>query len=554
MSAWLKRGQANVTNFATQNWPYQAMTQKFPFEQFLKWEDEKTAPLNSPATKPSATPASAQGTTPSDTSITESHEELRLLGHEITEALRGIVPPQAFNTYFSDTFSVSAMSATSIEFLVTTNFIKKIIEGQYLSAVKKAVLDTLGRSYEVEFKTFGVRTTSLSPNLDNILKSPKKPGVKENTFVLSDLVHTAEDKQAAVNSRVMDQMDTRTEHANIDPNKKFTNFVVGPANNLAHASALAVARDPGQIYPSLYIYGNSGLGKTHLIHAIANHIQEHRPTAKVMITTGNALMVELVEAMVAQRGGGDFKDFKKKYTQSVDVLIIDDIHGLKGKEGTQEQFFHIFNELMNRKKQLIFTSDKLPREIDRLEERIRTRLSSALVVEMQQPDLETRIAILKAKAQEKDFFLGEDVVNLIAKCVKSSIRDLEGCLLQLKAYYDIMNVDIDLELAREHLKLEDQIENQKLITPETITKAVAQYYRIPLGDIRGKTKTKEIVLARQVAMFLIHQHLRKTLVEIAAFFGKKDHTTPMYSLEVVKKRMKQDQQFAQQLLDIEKSL
>lgn len=534
------------------------MTQKFPFEQFLKWDEEKQpappAALNTP-TKSPAPPApqvAPMGPTP-----TMSPEELKLVGREITDTIRTLIQPQAFNTYFSDTFSVSDLRPDAIEFLVTTNFIKRVIESQYQAEVKKAVIDTLGREYRIEFRTFGVRTTSLSPNMDNILRelqpseeSRKPATARVNTFVLNDLVPTTEDKQNAVNSRVMEQMEVSKTQINSDPAKKFSNFVVGPANNLAHASAMAVARDPGQVYPSLYIYGNSGLGKTHLIHSIANHVQETRPHMKVLITTGNAMMVELVDAFQEKRGV-DY--FRNKYT-NVDVLIIDDIHGLKGREGTQEQFFHIFNELTNRKKQLIFTSDKLPREIDRLEDRIRTRLSSALVVEVQQPDLETRIAILKAKAQERDFFLGDDVVNLIAKCVKSSIRDLEGCLLQLKAYYDIMNVDIDLELAREHLKLDEEIEHQKLVTADSITKAVAQYYRIPLGDIRGKTKTKEIVLARQVAMYLIHQHLRKTLVEIAHFFGKKDHTTPMYSLEVVKKRMKTDQQFAQQLLDIENSL
>lgn len=528
------------------------MTQKFPFEQFLKWDEEKIPSVSTPAVplKPETVSATRGAKTENVSSIEMSPEELRVLGREINETLRLHIPSQAFNTYFSDTFSVSSLRPDSIEFLVTTNFIKRIIESQYLAEVKKAVIETLGREYRLEFRTFGVRTTSLSPNLDNILKSPDASRKKENTFILNDLVPTADDKQKAVNSRVLEQMDTRKNQIATDPAKKFSNFVVGPANNLAYASAMAVARDPGQIYPSLYVYGNSGLGKSHLIHAIANHILETKPHYKIIVTTGNALVIELVE-IFQQKRGVDF--FRNKYT-SVDVLIIDDIHGLKGAEGTQEQFFNVFNELMNKKKQLIFTSDKLPREIDRLEERIRTRLSSALVVEVQQPDLETRIAILKAKAQERDFFLGDDVVNLIAKCVKSSIRDLEGCLLQLKAYYDIMNVDIDLELAREHLKLDEEIEHQKLVTPDSITKAVAQYYRIPLGDIRGKTKTKEIVLARQVAMYLIHQHLRKTLVEIAHFFGKKDHTTPMYSLEVVKKRMKSDQQFAQQLLDIENSL
>lgn len=535
------------------------MTPKFPFEQFLKWDNETPPAQGLPASftnKPVSNKAAPPLEALADSDEGLGTDDLRLLGNEIKENLRSMLPAQAFSTYFSDTLLVSAIHPDRIEFTATTNFIKKIIETQYRPALAEAVRDTLGRDYQLEFKTFGIRTTSLSSNTDSILRTQesqqdscnRKVSVKDNTFIITDLTPSAADKTKAVDSRVMEHKQSLLPAGSLDTLKKFSNFVVGPSNNLAHASALAVARDPGQIYPSLYIYGNSGLGKTHLIHAIANYIQEHRPHLRVVITSGNALMLELVET-TQEKKGIDF--FKKKYTQNVDVLIIDDIHGLKGKEGTQEQFFHIFNELTDRKKQLIFTSDKTPREIDRLEERIRTRLSSALIVEVQPADFETRIAILRAKAQDIDFFLKDEVVTLIARCVKSSIRDLEGCLTHLKAYSDFMKVDIDLELARSQLKLSDQIENQKQITPESITKTVAQYYRIPYGDIRGKSKTKEIVLARQVAMYLIHQHLRKTLSDIAHYFGKKDHTTPMYTLEVVRKRLKTDQQFAQQLLDIE---
>ncbi|MBY0516063.1 MAG: chromosomal replication initiator protein DnaA [Bacteriovoracaceae bacterium] len=482
-------------------------------------------------------------------------EELKLLGHEIKESIRNYVNPGQFSAYFSDTFSVSDLGASTIEFTVTTNFIKKVIETQYLTIIKKAINETLGREYQIDFKTFGARTTSLSSNLENILKQNQseesfKKSPAANTFIIQDLKLSASDKENAVNSRAMEQLDSKPAHGYIDSQKKFSNFVVGPSNNLANASALAVARDPGQTYPSLYVYGNSGLGKTHLIHAIANHILEQRPHLRICITTCNNMVNEYVDATQSNTR----PHFIKRYTQDLDVLIIDDIHDLAGKTGTQEQFFHIFNDLSNRKKQLIFTSDKTPKEIAGIEDRIRTRLSSALAVEIQQPDLETRIAILKTKAQERDFYIGDEVVNLIAKCVKNSVRDLEGYLVQLKAYYDITHVDIDLEIAREYLKLDEHIESQKLVTVDSITKAVAQFYKIPLGDIRGKSKTKEIVLARQVAMYLIHQHLRKTLLEIAYFFGKKDHTTPMYSLEVVKKRLKTDQQFAQHLLEIENLL
>jgi chromosomal replication initiator protein len=527
------------------------MTQKFPFDQFLKWDEEKEPAAGLPVAK--AAPLTQPASTGPVVDI--AHEDLRLLGSEIKDTIRSYVNPAQYSAYFSDTFTITALTAQVIEFTVTTTFIRKVIESQYLTIIKKAVLDTLGREYQVEFKTVGARTTSLSSNDENILRGmrmeeSKKSTAKDNTFVLPDLIPTSADKTMAISSRAMEQLESKPAHGYIDFQKKFTNFIVGPSNNLANASALAVAREPGTVYPSLYVYGGSGLGKTHLIHAIANHILEQRPHLKICITTCNNMMNEFVDATQTNKR----PEFTKRYTRDIDVLIIDDIHDLAGKTGTQEQFFHIFNDLSNRKKQLIFTSDKTPKEIAGIEDRIRTRLSSALAVEIHQPDLETRIAILKTKAQEKDFYLNDEVVNLIAKCVKNSVRDLEGYLVQLKAYYDITHVDIDLELAREYLKLDEHIESQKLVTVDSITKAVAQYYKIPLGDIRGKSKTKEIVLARQVAMYLIHQHLRKTLLEIALFFGKKDHTTPMYSLEVVKKRLKNDQHFAQQMLEIENHL
>jgi chromosomal replication initiator protein len=529
----------------TKNQLVRQMTQKFPFDQFLKWEEENTTLLKAPLSQNK--PAAEQ----QPPKVDGGFEELKLLGHEIKEALKNYITSAQFSSYFSDTFQVTNFDSQNIEFTVTTAFIKRVIETQFLDDLKKSILDVLGRPYEISFKTFQAKTQSLSSNNESILKELKKPSnAKDNTFIISDLTTTKSDADYIVASKTLDHFDNSNKSNKIDSNKSFQNFVVGPSNNLANASAMAVARDPGMVYPSLYIYGNSGLGKTHLIHAIANYIIQHRPHLKIRFTSCTNMMNEYVESTLKNKR----LDFYREYTQSVDILIIDDIHDLSGKTQTQEQFFHIFNDLSNQKKQLIFTSDKTPKEIAGIEERIRTRLSSSLSVEIQQPDLETRIAILKTKAQEKDFFVSDEILALIAKCVKTSVRELEGNLIQLKAYYDLTNVDIDLELAREYLKLDEHIESNKLISVDSITKTVAHYYKIPLGDIRGKSKTKDIVLARQVAMYLIHQHLRKTLTEIAHFFGKKDHTTPMYNIDLVKKKLKSDQTFAQQLLEIEKML
>ncbi len=530
------------------------MTQKFLFDQFLKWEEDADSAALKDKSSQQTQKLSHRPAAQAPSASLDNIEELRLLGHEIKESLRQMIDAGHYSTYFADTFTVSGLSTSAIEFTITTNFIRNVIESHHLPAIKAAVREILGRDLDISLKTFNPRTASLSSNDENILRSAraqeqKKSSARENTFTIPELTPTVKDQLQTVASRSL-ETGARPAHGVIDHTKKFANFVVGSSNNMAHASALAVARDPGVTYPNLYIFGGSGLGKTHLIHAIANHIIEHKPHLKVCIVPFNNLMNEYIEATISNTS----LNFKKRYTQDVDVLIIDDIHELAGKGTTQEQIFHIFNDLSSRRKQLIFTSDKPPREIAGIDERIRTRLSTCLFAEIHQPDLETRIAILRTKAQEKDFFISDDIVNLIAKCIKSSVRELESSLVQLMGYHNIMKVDIDLQMAKEYLKLDEQIESHKLITPESITKNVAKYFKIPMGDIMGKSKTKDIVLARQVAMYLIHQHLRKTLLEIAMIFGKKDHTTPMYSIEVVKKRLKSDALFAQQLLDIENQL
>jgi chromosomal replication initiator protein len=534
------------------------MTQKFPFDQFLKWDEDnsiKIPPSNLFSEEKSHSHHAEKMGKIEKTSLL-SHQESEILSQEIKHYLQQRISPQQFSTYFQDTFHVSQFDGQVIEFTVPTAFIKRIIESQFLNEIKEAIKENLGRDYHINIQLVGQNSQqnqnffSQNPQVEHEMKIRKSSSVKNNTFVIPDLIPTEQDKMAAATSQAMDYSQNYQVHNGIDQQKRFENFIVGPSNNLAHATALAVSRDPGKVYPNLYVYGQSGLGKTHLIHAIANYITENHPRLRILITSCTNMMNEYVESTMTNRR----PEFYKKYTKDVDVLIIDDIHDLSGKQATQDQFFHIFNDLSSRKKQLIFTSDKTPKEILGIEERIKTRLSSALSIEIQQPDLETRMAILKMKAQEKDFYLSDEVLNLIAKCVKTSVRELEGNLIQLQAYYDLTHVDIDLAMARDLLKLNEEMDSQKHLSMDSITKTVAQYYKIPLGDIRGKAKTKDIVLARQVAMYMIHQHLRKTLIEIALYFGKKDHTTPMYSLEIIRKRQKADPAFAQQLLDIEKIL
>lgn len=538
----------------------------FPFNHFLKLDSLSEAKAT-PRVKSPQSPVSPQivdksvkkkpeGKSFINSSIAPefSCDELKTITDALLDHLRSLVNLNKFNAYFANTFTVSAIKESTVEFVVTTSFIKKMIESHYVETIKEALGQILGKEYDINFQVLG-NAGSLSTNQEGVLQNMKTPGkkiesaAKNASFFIQELKPTNDDLMKAVDSQVIEHLTTSPNYQ-VDSNKTFDNFIIGPSNNIAHALSLAVAKDPGKTYPALYIYGNSGLGKTHLIHAIANQVQMNAPTTRICMTSANRFMGEMVDCMQANK----LFEFRRKYTDQTDILIIDDIHELKNRSGTQNEFFHIFNELMERGKQLVFTSDKQPKEIDGIEERIRTRLSSALPVEIQQPDLETRIAILKKKAVEKDIYLSDEVVNLIAKCVKNNIRELEGCLIKLGAVTSILKVDIDLEVAKEHLKLNEELENQKNVTIESITKTVSNYYKIPLGDLRGKVKTKEVALPRHVAMFLINKLIKPTLKENGQYFSGRDHSTVLHAVNTIKEKIKIESQLAQQLLDIEKQL
>lgn len=535
------------------------MTQKFPFDHFLKLDGlNEVQPALGKAENP-VSPVVIEQTlksmNPTQAKLSPEFcsEELKTITEALLEHIKSLINPNKFHAYFANTFTVSAINQETVEFVVTTSFIKKMVETHYMETIKQALMEILGKEYQLVVQVLG-SNSSLSSNDANILKShinekKTEPSAKSNSFFIQELQPTKDDLFKAVDSQVLEHM-TSAPSTQIDTHKTFANFIIGPSNNIAHALAMAVAKDPGKTYPALYVYGNSGLGKTHLIHAIANSIQANKPSMRICMTSANKFMNEMIQAMHEQKQ----QDFRRKYTEKTDVLIIDDIHELKNRSGTQDWFFHIFNELMEKGKQLVFTSDKPPKEIDGIEDRIRTRLSSALPVEVQQPDLETRIAILKKKAIEKDVYLSDDVVNLIAKCVKSNIRELEGCLIKLGAVTSILKVDIDLEVAKEHLNLSDELENQRHITIETITKTVGNYYKIPLGDLRGKAKTKEVALPRQVAMYLTNKLIKPTLKENGQYFGGRDHSTVLHAINTIRDRIKIESLLAQQVLDIEKQL
>ncbi len=484
-----------------------------------------------------------------------SAEELAAITNEVLAILRPQLGQEKFSAYFEGAFQAKSMTQNEVEFIVPSQFTKKMITEYYIGDISRAIQSILGKEYNIVLSAVSSPIAFNAPKVDvrpvnNTYNINKASSVKEMTFSINEFKPLSEDLEAKVEGTVFDKLESSSPFGkSIDTKKNFENFVVGPSNNLAHASAVAVTKNPGKVYSSLYIHGNSGLGKTHLLHAVANKISEDYPSLKIYITTANEFMSEMIAAMKEQ----DIQSFRKKYSEMIDVLMIDDIHELKNRTGTQNEFFHVFNELQRKNKQLIFTSDKDPKDITGIEDRIKTRLSSALVVEIQQPDLETRIAILKKKAIEEDIYLPDDVVNLIASCIKSNIRELEGSLIKLGAYSSVFNVDIDLETAKEQLKLNEEDE-KKTVNVETIAKTVSNFYKIPVPDIRSKARNKDITLARHVAMYFGYYIAKATLVDIGEYFGKRDHTSVMHGVNKIKTMQNKDESFAQAMYEIESLL
>lgn len=474
-------------------------------------------------------------------------KNLDLVNKKIMEHLKGQISEVKYKTFFSNTFSLVSLTANLIKFAVSTKNIKTVIEDHYLCHIQDAVRRVLGEKYQVEI-TFihPPKNPKLNQNSDI-----KRTSAKDASFTI-DLVPTKEDKINSVNATVLNYPNNKRLNFVVDPKKTFDNFVVGPSNNMAYASAQAVANNPGNIYPCLYIYSISGLGKTHLLHSVANKAKAAFPSLIICITTARDFMTEMVDAITKN----NIFSFRKKYSEEVDILMIDDVHELKNKEGTQNEFFHIFNELHNKGKQLIFTSDKHPKDINGIEERIKTRLAWGLVLDIQAPDLETRIAILKRKVSEEDIFLPQDVINLIATRVRSNIRELEGSLIRLAAYSSLFDIDIDMEIAKEQLNLADNSREQDTPSFSAISSATSQYFKVPLADMKSKSRLKNVAHARHVAMFLCYALIRPTptYAEIGEFFGGRDHTSVMHAVEKIRKTSKINQVLSQDLLEIENSV
>ncbi len=321
------------------------------------------------------------------------------------------------------------------------------------------------------------------------------------------------------------------QNANLNPRYTFDSFVVGANNNLAHAASLAVAESPGEIYNPLFIYGGVGLGKTHLMHSIGHFILKNNPQAKVLYVTSEKFTNELIDA-IRNKNNISTTEFREKYRNN-DILLIDDIQFIIGKESTQEEFFHTFNSLYEAKKQIIISSDKPPKEIETLEERLRSRFEWGLTVDIQSPDYETRMAILRKKEEMEGYNIDNEVIKYIATNVKSNIRELEGALTKIVALSKLNKQEITIELAEEALKDLISPNETKEVTPELIIQVVADHFGITPLDISSQKRNKEVVFPRQIVMFLCRSMTDTPLQAIGKYLGGRDHTTIIHGYEKI---------------------
>jgi len=422
--------------------------------------------------------------------------ELTKNWEEVQGDLKAKLGETIFSTWIAP-LKFSATDSQNINLEAPDQFFKDWVEKHYLGIIQGALKNK---------------------GLNNLLVRLTAGNTQENLAILNKS-----------NNEVIIKSAPATGFVNLNSRYTFENFVVGPANRHAHAYSLAVANSPAKTYNPLFIYGGVGLGKTHLIQAICHHIKNIGPAgAKICYVSSEKFTNELIDAILHHTTSA----FRQKY-RNLDVLVIDDIHFIAGKESTQEEFFHTFNALYDAHKQIVFSSDRPPKEITNLQERLVSRFGWGLAIDIQPPDLETRVAILKKKIEREPVSVPDDVIFFIAQLIKTNIRELEGALIRTIAYSLLEEEPITLRLTKEVLK--DLLkEPKKLITVDFIQRCVAEEFGVSLQELKTKRRNKQVVLPRQIAMYLSRELTDLSLPEVGELFGGKDHTTVLHSYKKIK--------------------
>ncbi len=465
----------------------------------------------------------------------------------IVEALRGTVTRQQFETWFRSMRLARAEPGLYV-FAVPNAFLRDWIESYYVDLLRNCV----GQSAEVDpdGRPVEVRIVVDDPADDRAPVVAAPPPVVEQTAPEARRAEPRRETTVPASPRrrgggqVRKPLDEirgqlfghpRYRHflsdVLLNEDYVFEHFVVGPSNQLAHAASLAVANAPAQAYNPLFLHGSVGLGKTHLQHAICARVLAKKPEAKIIYLSCETFVNQFISAVEA----GDMEDFRYRY-RHVDMLLIDDIHFLARKERTQEEFFHTFNTLYNSRKQIVLSSDSPPREIPTLEDRLVSRFKWGLVTEIEQPDHETRVAIVRQKAERRGTTLPDGIAELIADNISTNVRELEGAVLRVIGYASLSGKPLTLDVAREALRDVVQPKERK-VTIETILRTVAEHFGVKSSEITGKRRHKSISLPRQVCMYLARHLTEYSLVEIGGQFGGRDHTTVIYANEKIAREL-----------------
>ena len=433
---------------------------------------------------------------------------IKLIREELAEV--------SYNTWFKVIQPVE-IADEYIILCAPNEFIKNILETRYITLIFNALQQVTSKEYEISI----------------ILPDEKRPG--------------AVGRSSQIQGSKGDTYDSNI--GMLNPKYTFDTFVIGNSNRFAHAASLAVSEAPAKAYNPLFIYGGVGLGKTHLMNAIGHYILRNNPKTKVVYTTSEKFTNDLINSIRDDKN----VEFRNRY-RNTDVLLVDDIQFIADKERTQEEFFHTFNSLYEASKQIIISSDRPPKEIPTLEDRLRSRFEWGLICDIQPPDFETRIAILKKKAELENIETPDEVLVFIAKKIESNIRELEGALIRVAAYSSLTNREINMELTQEALK--DFFSNSKprIITVDLIKKVISEYYSIKVEDFKSKKRTRAIAFPRQVAMYLARELTDLSLPKIGEEFGGRDHTTVLHAYDKISSEIKTDESLKMAIDEIQKRL
>ncbi|MGL4873981.1 MAG: chromosomal replication initiator protein DnaA [Clostridium sp.] len=447
--------------------------------------------------------------------------DLNQLWEKTLNIIKGEMSEVSFNTWIKSCEPLSINNNT-IKISVPNTFTQDILEKRYKDLIINSIKACCSKLYNIEFLVASEINTIEEKEIASAKKKREKSEVSLN---------------------LNDEMN------NLNPKYTFDSFVIGNSNRFAHAASLAVAEAPAKAYNPLFIYGGVGLGKTHLMHAIGHYILQNNSKAKVVYVSSEKFTNELINAIRDDKN----EEFRNKY-RNIDVLLIDDIQFIAGKERTQEEFFHTFNALHEANKQIILSSDRPPKEIPTLEDRLRSRFEWGLIADIQVPDFETRMAILKKKADVDNLIVANEVMVYIATKIKSNIRELEGALTRIIAYSSLTNRAITVDLATEALKDIISKKQGKHVTIEIIQDIVANYFNLRIEDLKSQRRTRNVSYPRQIAMYLSRKLTDMSLPKIGEEFGGRDHTTVIHAYEKISDNLKKDESLQHTIEELNKKI